>query len=146
MRRIRRTSPKHDDRCTESEHFCPWQGGRSRPSEDGRYSPTPSRGRISHSNADSLFLVLVDHPQLQLVLPLQHFRPRPRRRRPALTHLLRLRHGLQQFRSPVQLHVAGEAKILRLAVNLQIRVCLGNESISEALNALEVSMILSFSL
>ena len=32
------------NRRTENERFCVWQGRRSRPSEDGRWSLTPSRG------------------------------------------------------------------------------------------------------
>ena len=41
------------NRSTENERFCDWQGRRSRPSEDGRWSLTPSRRRISRLNAES---------------------------------------------------------------------------------------------
>ena len=41
------------NRRTENERFCVWQGRRSRPSEDGRWSLTPSRRRISRLNAES---------------------------------------------------------------------------------------------
>ena len=46
-------APTQNDRRTESERFCLWQGRRSRPSEDGRWSLTPSRGKRSRSNANS---------------------------------------------------------------------------------------------
>ena len=49
-------APTQNDRRTESERFYLWQGRRSRPSEDGRWSLTPSRGKISRSNADSFCL------------------------------------------------------------------------------------------
>ena len=41
------------NRRTENERFCVWQGRRSRPSEDGRWSLTPSRRRKRRLNAES---------------------------------------------------------------------------------------------
>ena len=48
------------NRRTKNERFCVWQGlsgapawgTRSKPSEDGRWSLTPSRRRISRLNAE----------------------------------------------------------------------------------------------
>jgi len=46
-------------RSNENAHFCVWQGRRSRPSEDGRCSLTPSRREISRLNAESFCYVLL---------------------------------------------------------------------------------------
>ena len=50
--------PNKMNRSTENEHFRVWQGSRSRPSEDGRCSLTPSRHEISRLNAESFCYVL----------------------------------------------------------------------------------------
>jgi len=52
------------NRSTENERFCDWQGRRSRPSEDGRWSPTPSRRRISRLNAESFFVGALNNLRL----------------------------------------------------------------------------------